>query len=142
MSTTKSENVRRDTDYRLRAVERKLKSLEGFRNFMENAGIVVWGLLVGVLMAILIIDPWGPRREIGQPEEGSPSSMNAPPADPWGQVQPDASSGGTHSATSPAQIASPLTPKPVGWSWVSTRWQASAATPVSSLRVSPGSNRA
>ena len=134
-------NVRRDSDYRLREVERKVKRLEGFLNFIETAGIVMWGLLVGVLMAILIIDPWGPRQETVQPEERSPSSMNSFTASPGSQVQPDASSGGTHSPTSPAPIASPLTPKPVGWSWVSGRWSAAVAAPVSGLRVPPCSNR-
>ena len=135
-------NVRRDTDFRLRAVESKVKDLEGFRNFMETAAVIAWGLLVGVLMAILIIDPWGPRQETGQPTERSPSSMNVPPAARLGQVQPDASSGGTHTPTSLAPIASTLTPAPVGWSWVSGRRPAAVVAPVSALRVSPRSNRA
>ena len=134
-------NVRRDTDFRLRAVERKVKSFEGFRNFIETAAIVVWGLLVGVLIAILIIDPFGPRQETGQPEERSPSSMNAPPGPPGEQVEPYASSGGTHSPTPPAQIASHWAPAPVGWFPVSSRWPAATGAPVSGLRVPPGSNR-
>ena len=132
--------VERDADRRLRALERSVTSLEAFRNFIETAGIVVWGLLLGVLMAILIIDPWGPRRETGQPEEGSPSSMNAPPAVPGGQVQPDAFSSVTHSPTSPAQIASHWAPAPVGWFPVSSRWPAATGAPLSGLRLSPGSN--
>ena len=134
-------NVRRDSDYRLRAVERSVTSLEGFRNFVETAAIIVWGLFVGVLMAILIIDPWGPSQETGQPEGRSPSSMNAPPAVPVEQVEPYASSGGTHSPTSPAQIASHWAPAPVGWFPVSARWPAATGAPVSGLRVPPGSNR-
>ena len=134
-------NVRSDIDYRLREVERKVKRLEGFLNIIETAGIVVWGLLLGVLMAILIIDPWGPSQETGQPTERSPSSMNVPPAARLGQVQPDAPSGGTPYPTSPVPIASPLTPGPVGWFPVSARWPAATCTPVSGLRVPPGSNR-
>ena len=78
-----SESVRRDIESQFRDREWRVKSLERFRDSIENlilyGSMIACGIALFALFIIIIVDARNERRERAEPEERPLSSMKVPP---------------------------------------------------------------
>ena len=83
------DSLRREMDWKFRDRDWRVKSLERFRDYIENLMMygVMTALCVGffVFLVVMIAEDMDARREREQPQERSLSSIKPPPGD---QVQP------------------------------------------------------
>ena len=107
---SRMDSLRREMDWQFRSREWRVKRLERFRDFIES--LIMYVIVIGcavalvVSLVIIIVEVRGAREEIGQPEERSLSSMNAPGTAPEEQVKPSLPPMGHISTPPVAQHAS------------------------------------
>ena len=111
------EALRRDADALKRDVDRRMDSLRGemdsqswnrdwrvsslersrdtFENLFWFSMPLVAAVVVIIILVIAAIVSRGQRQDSGEPEQRSPSYMNAPPASSGGRVQPGLAAAGT-----------------------------------------------
>ena len=79
-------------DWRVSSLER---SRDTFENLFWFSMPLVAGVAVIIILVIAAIVSRGQRQDSGEPEQRSPSYMNAPPASSGGRVQPGLAAAGT-----------------------------------------------
>ena len=86
------DSLRRETDRQFRDGERRVSSLERSRDTFENlfwfSIPLVAGVAVVIILVIAVIVSREQRQEAGDPEQRSPSYMNAPMVNSGGPLQP------------------------------------------------------
>ena len=89
----------RDIDWQFRDGERRVGSLERSRDTFENlfwfSMPLVAAVAVIIILVIAVVAAREQRQEAGEPEQRSPSSINAPLAGSGGPLQPGLAAAGT-----------------------------------------------
>ena len=93
------DSQRRDIDWQFRDGERRVSSLERSRDALENLFWFSMPLVAAVAVIIILVISVKvsreQRQEAGEPEQRSPSSIDAPTAGSGGPLQPDLAAAGT-----------------------------------------------